>query len=129
MKSKFYKQFGLCYNNGDFKLLSSMMHKDCMYKSFDFLYVLKGKDKVLQEIENQSKKNLECDDENCADAYMGYYSKSFLWLKTITECLVIASRDDKKSMKILSFNIKRGKISCIMGHNPDKLEHIRGKKI
>ena len=43
MKYELYKQFGLCYNSGNFSSLDKKLHDDCMYQSFDFLYVLKGK--------------------------------------------------------------------------------------
>ena len=104
MKFKFYKQFGLCYNEGDFSSLERFLQKDCTYQSFDYLYVIKGREKIIDLFENQSRQSLEFDDTNIADVYSGYYSKSFLWLKTVTECLIFVSRNDKKSIRILSFN-------------------------
>ncbi|MCK5129750.1 MAG: hypothetical protein KAQ68_07850 [Clostridiales bacterium] len=125
MKYELYKQFGLCYNHGDFSSLIAKLHTDCIYQSFDFLYVLNGNKKVIEELEKQSRYKQTVNDNEKLDIYTGYYPKQIFLLKTIKECCIIVKRGDKKSIRIITFTKKWGKVTHIIGLDPSTTKHVK----
>lgn len=129
MKKDYYKIFGKCYKNCDFSSFSRIITKDCTYQSFDYLYILKGKERVIEGMTQIANQNVSENEDICVDVYKGYYLKMIFILKTIKECCIITRRDDNKNIRLIYFNKRWGKISAIMGVDPQKLKIIRANKI
>lgn len=129
MKKDYYKLFGECFNNCDFSPFSRIIRNDCIYQSFDFLYILKGKERVVEELMQYTKQNVSADEKDKADIYKGFYLKSIFLLKTIKECCIVTRRYDNTNIRMLIFNKRWGKISTITGIEPNKVNLIRAQKI
>jgi transcriptional regulator len=128
MKRNCYELFGMCYNNGDFSPLSSMMHKDCIYQSYDFLYILKGKDNVLKSLEQRAKENIDANDDTRLEIYKGFYQKKRLTINSIKDCCILAKKSDRQDVRIIYINKKWGKISHIIVIDPNKVKHKKAQK-
>jgi hypothetical protein len=118
----------MCYNNGDFSPLSKMMHKDCTYQSYDFLYILKGKDNVLKSLEQKSKENLDADDDTRLEVYKGFYLKKRIAVNSIKNCCILAKKCDRQDVRIIYIRKKWGKISHIIGIDPNEVKHTKAQK-
>ncbi len=129
MKTDLYNTFGICYNRADFSALINIMHKDCIYQSFDFLYILKGKQNIIESLNLRAKQNLAAENINKKYIYKGFYIKQLFILKTLKNCCIITREFDKKALRIIYFNKKWGKISHIIGINPEKHKYVRAEKI
>ncbi len=129
MKNDLYTKFGYCWNNGDFSSFSKKLLKECTYNSFDYFYKLKGRDKLTEFLKEQAASSHSAKSSETAYAYTGYYQKTDTALKTIKECCLIVRQSDLKTLKILTFAKRFGKIASIQGLDPDKVKSIRERKI
>lgn len=128
MKRSCYELFGMCYNNGDFSPLSSMIHKDCIYQSYDFLYILKGKENVLKSLDLSAKENKLADSDDRLDIYTGFYQKKRFVVNSIKECCILTKSSDRQDVRVIYLYKKWGKISHIIGIDPNKVKHTKAKK-
>lgn len=129
MNTDIYIIFGQCFNTGNYSSIANKLYKDCIYQSFDFLYILKGKEHVLKTLKNQADDNKSAKECDKIDIYSGFYQKSQFMFKTLKNCCIMTRRFDKKDIRILYFNYRWGKIISISGINPIKTKHVRVKKI
>lgn len=129
MKNDIYTKFGECWNKGDFSSFSKKFLKDCTYQSFDYFYKLKGRARLTEYFTEQSKKNISKHEDDKIDVYKGYCQKTTSVLKTIKECCIIVRRSDLKTLRILMLNTRFGKVTSIMGLNPDEIKSIRDTRI
>lgn len=129
MKRDIYTKFGECWNEADFSPFSKKLLKDCTYTSFDFFYKLKGRGRLIEYLNEQAKKNKNMGDSDRLDIHRGYYQKTNTMLKSINECCIMVKGSELKTVSIITFSKKFGKISAITGINPEEVKSIRDIKI
>jgi hypothetical protein len=129
MKHDLYEKFGECWNMADFSSFSKKLLRDCTYDSFDYFYKLKGRQRLLDFFDQSAKDNQLLGDEDRIYVHRGYCQKTGTMLKTIRECCIMVRQSDLKTTKILVFNKKLGKISTIVGMDPEQVKSIRDVKI
>jgi len=129
MKKDYYTLLGLCFNACDFTAFANRLTKDCTYQSYDFLYILKGRARVLQMFENHAMQNAAAIAQEKVDIYTGFFAKQIFLLKTIKECCIITRQNSDENIRLLVFHKRRRKISQITGIDPKTAQIIRAKKI
>jgi hypothetical protein len=128
MKHDIYSIFCDCYKNADFAELMKTTHKDCTYQSYDFLYVLKGRDNVINTLKKQAQENISAKACDKTDINLGFYQKTQFLFKTLKDCVIITRHSDKYDIRVLCFGIRWGKIVNITGIDPRKHKHIMVNK-
>ncbi len=124
---KCYKAFGECYNSGDFTPIARSIRQDVLYESFDFLYKIKGKDKVLDTLNTRAKDNQER--AYPLEAYRGFFFRQILSFKRLLPCVILYSSKEKTTSRIVYLKLRRGKIISITGLDPKEYHHTRGDKL
>ncbi len=129
MKHDIYTKFGNCWASGDFSPFSKKLLKECTYTSFDYFYKIKGRERLEEFFNSQAELNLKNNEVEKTYIYKGFYQKTDTVLKSIKECCLVVRQSDLKTMKILTFAKRFGKISSIQGLDPEKVKSIRERKI
>jgi hypothetical protein len=129
MKHDIYTKFGTCWNAADFAPFESKLKKDCTYVSYDYFYKLKGRARLTEFFNGQAKENLNKSGGEKIDIHRGYYQKTNSVLKTIKECCIMVRRQDLATVNILAINKRLGKVSSIVGMDPEEVKSIRDIKI
>ena len=129
MKHDIYTKFGTCWNAADFAPFEKKLGKDCTYVSYDYFYKLKGRTRLTEFLTEQAKENSGKNGEGKIDIHRGYYQKTNSLLKTIKECCIMVRRQDLKTVNIIVLNKRLGRVSSIVGLNPEEVKSIRDIKI
>ncbi len=129
MKHDIYNRFGLCWNRADFSSFSKKLLKECTYTSFDYFYKLKGKDRVIKFLNDLSADNLNKNVNDRIAIHRGYYQNPNSMLKTIKECCIMVRSSDLKTVSVITFTKRIGKITSVSGLNPDEIKSIRDIRI
>lgn len=129
MKHDLYWRFGVCWNDANFSPFSKKTITDITYTSYDYFYKLKGKERLFDFFTKESIANKEKNDYDKIDMHRGYCQKTNSILKSIKECCIMVRRGDMKSVRIVVFTKRFGKITSIAGLNPEEIKSIRDIKI
>jgi|GEM_PF-3068297 len=127
-RSKLYRLMGTCYNTSDFTPFGKHLSPSVIYESHDFLYKLKGRDRVMEYFAERTLANGERPEDKKHIAYGGFYKEPFLAGTRLAECIVIC-RPDHSPIRLVTLKIKRGKVCEITGLDPAANSFTRGPLI
>lgn len=118
---KIYDAFGRCYNIRDFGGMTNLLSDDVVYDSYDCIYKVTSFKDVVKVLSESTKEN--------SSAYSGYYMQNGMFVKRLTQCVLICDDSTLKCTRLVSVKIKKGKIALITGYEPNEYDFTRGKKI
>ena len=121
-QEKCYHLFGQCFNQGDFSNLSKALREDALYESHDFLYKIRGREKVIATLNERVKAYTKGQVVACG----GYYFKEMLTLKRLLPCVILYDIQQKNVVRLITIGLRRGKIIAITGLSPKDYTYTRG---